>query len=72
MFKKLTEIKTPNTDKCLVFIDEQEYTMIDSQFGMPTDFFDGGSPLTWWDSPANRHNQAANLYFAEGHVETKK
>jgi len=72
MFKKLTEIKTPNTDQCLVFIDEQEYTMIDSQFGMPTDFFDDGKPFLWWDSPADRHNQAANLSFADGHAVTKK
>ncbi|HEY1490680.1 MAG TPA: H-X9-DG-CTERM domain-containing protein, partial [Verrucomicrobiae bacterium] len=23
----------------------------------------------WWDMPANRHNQGANLSFADGHVE---
>jgi len=72
MFKKLAEIKTPNPVNCLVFIDEQEYTMIDSQFGMPTDFFDGGTPFSWWDSPADRHNQASNLSFADGHVATKR
>ena len=72
MFKKLTEIRTPHTDQCLVFIDEREHTMVDSQFGMPTDFFDGGTPFTWWDSPANRHDQSANLSFADGHVITKR
>lgn len=72
MFKKLTQIRTPNTDKCLVFTDEREHTMVDSQFGMPTDYFDGGTPFTWWDSPANRHNQAADLSFADGHVITKR
>jgi prepilin-type N-terminal cleavage/methylation domain-containing protein/prepilin-type processing-associated H-X9-DG protein len=69
MFSKLTSIKAPNTDKCLVFIDEQEYTIIDSQFGMPTDFFSGGTPFWWWDQPANRHSQGGNLSFADGHVE---
>jgi len=72
MFSKLTSIKVPNTDKCLVFIDENEYTMTDSQFGMPTDFWPGWPPSTrdwWWDQPANRHNQGANLSFADGRVE---
>jgi prepilin-type N-terminal cleavage/methylation domain-containing protein/prepilin-type processing-associated H-X9-DG protein len=71
MFQKLCEIKAPNVDKCLVFIDEHEYTMVDSQFGMPTATFLGGSDFTWWDSPANRHNQAANFSFADGHAITK-
>ena len=52
---------------CLVFIDENEYTLLDSQFGMPTDYYDGTQ--TWWDMPANRHNQGANLSFADGHAE---
>lgn len=65
-FKKLLEIKDPNLATCLVFIDENEYTLLDSQFGMPTDFYGG---QTWWDLPANRHNQGANLSFADGHAE---
>jgi prepilin-type processing-associated H-X9-DG protein len=74
MFKKLCEIKGPNVDRCFVFIDEQEYTMSDSQFGMPTDFFPGEppTPFTWWDSPANRHNQGANFSFADGHAITHR
>ena len=75
MFTKLTSIKAPNTDKCLVFIDENESTMTDSQFGMPTDYWAGWPPSTrdwWWDQPANRHNQGGNLSFAEGHVEHRK
>jgi prepilin-type N-terminal cleavage/methylation domain-containing protein/prepilin-type processing-associated H-X9-DG protein len=66
-FKKLIQIKEPNPETCLVFIDENEYTLADSQFGMPTDYYDGSK--TWWDLPANRHNQGANLSFADGHVE---
>jgi prepilin-type N-terminal cleavage/methylation domain-containing protein/prepilin-type processing-associated H-X9-DG protein len=72
MFTKLTQIRNPNTDKCLVFIDEHDYTMVDSQFGMPTAAFSGGTPLTWWDMPTDRHNQAGNFSFADGHAETRK
>ena len=46
--------------------------MEDSQFGMPTDTFLGGADFTWWDSPANRHNQGANFSFADGHAITKR
>jgi len=66
-FTKLGDIRLPNVPNCMVFIDENEYTLLDSQFGMPTDFYDGST--TWWDMPANRHDQAANLSFADGHVE---
>lgn len=66
-FSKSTDIVNPNNANCLVFIDENEFTLEDSQFGMPTDFYDGSR--TWWDLPANRHDQGANLSFADGHVE---
>ena len=66
-FKKLTQIAAPNSAQCLVFIDEHEDTLLDSEFGMPTDYYDGSTK--WWDMPANRHSQGANLSFADGHVE---
>jgi len=66
-FKHYTQIRNPDLPNCLVFIDENENTMLDSQFGMPTDWYDGSQ--TWWDMPANRHEQGANLSFADGHVE---
>ncbi len=66
-FKTLTQIKAPNVANCLVFVDENEYTLLDSQFGMPTDYYDGTQ--TWWDMPANRHNRGCNFSFADGHVE---
>jgi prepilin-type N-terminal cleavage/methylation domain-containing protein/prepilin-type processing-associated H-X9-DG protein len=69
-FKKLSNIRSPDPTKCLVFIDEQEETMFDSMFGLPTDFYHPNSPAwVWWDSPSNRHGQGANLSFADGHVE---
>ena len=66
-FKKFTQIKGPTVDQCLLFIDENEKTMQDAEFGMPTAFYDGTT--TWWDMPSNRHGQGANLSFADGHVE---
>lgn len=66
-FKKLNQVQNPNVASCLVFIDEHADTMYDSLFGMPTDHYDGSK--TWWDLPANRHNQGVNLSFADGHVE---
>ena len=66
-FKKATQIKSPNISQCLVFIDENEATLLDSQFGMPTDYYNDTE--AWWDMPSNRHVQGANLSFADGHVE---
>jgi prepilin-type N-terminal cleavage/methylation domain-containing protein/prepilin-type processing-associated H-X9-DG protein len=67
-FKKLTAIRGPNVTDCMVFIDENEYTLIDAQFGMPTDAYGAGWDV-WWDMPSNRHNQGGNLSFADGHAE---
>jgi len=42
-------------------------TLIDAQFGNPV-----GMPVypqIWFDMPADRHNQGANLSFADGHAE---
>ena len=72
MFKKLTEIKNPNPVQCLVFIDEDENTIMDSLFGMPTLKFNPNGAPEWWSLPSSRHNQAANLSFVDGHVETRK
>jgi prepilin-type processing-associated H-X9-DG protein len=66
-FKKLTQVMAPNVANCLVFVDENEYTLLDSQFGMPTDYCNGTQ--TWWDLPASRHNRGCAFSFADGHVE---
>jgi prepilin-type processing-associated H-X9-DG protein/prepilin-type N-terminal cleavage/methylation domain-containing protein len=49
------------------FMDESENTIEDSNFGCPT--IGGWDDGYWWDSPTDRHSQAANLSFADGHVE---
>jgi prepilin-type processing-associated H-X9-DG protein len=73
-FKKYTQIRNPNYADCMVFVDELEDTMLDAQFGMPTDFYSSlyGYSQNWWDMPANRHSQGANLTFADGHAERFK
>jgi prepilin-type N-terminal cleavage/methylation domain-containing protein/prepilin-type processing-associated H-X9-DG protein len=67
VFRKVSQIRAPNPSECLVFIDEHADTMYDALFGMPTDHYD--ATQTWWDLPGNRHGQAGNLTFADGHVE---
>lgn len=66
-WKKFSEIVRPVPAALFVFIDEHPDTLLDSQFGNPV-----GIPVfsrIWFDMPADRHNQAGNLSFADGHVE---
>jgi prepilin-type N-terminal cleavage/methylation domain-containing protein/prepilin-type processing-associated H-X9-DG protein len=66
---KFTEARRPAPSALFVFVDENENTIADAEFGCPP----AGSPWfeqnVWWDMPANRHNQGANFSFADGHVE---
>jgi len=66
-FNKFSQINGPNPTQCLVFIDENENTMLDTHFGMPTANY--GNTNQWWDMPSNRHDQGANLSFADSHAE---
>jgi prepilin-type processing-associated H-X9-DG protein len=53
-----------------VFIDEHEDSIDDGSFLMSRPMFD---PVpVWHDLPASRHHGAANLAFADGHIELKK
>jgi prepilin-type N-terminal cleavage/methylation domain-containing protein/prepilin-type processing-associated H-X9-DG protein len=66
-WKKFTQIQRPVPSQLFVFIDENENTLYDAQFGNPA----GGPywPLMWFDMPADRHNQGGCLAFADGHAE---
>jgi len=66
-FAKSSNLRAPGPTECLVLIDENEGTMLDSHFGMPTLFYNNTE--TWWDMPADRHNRGANLALADGHVD---
>ena len=69
-WKKLTQIRHPTPGELFVFIDENEDTILDGQFGNPGNPpMPDSAPDQWWDMPANRHNQGGNLSFADGHVE---
>jgi prepilin-type processing-associated H-X9-DG protein/prepilin-type N-terminal cleavage/methylation domain-containing protein len=66
-FLKFTEITQPVPSNLFVFIDEQPDAIYDATFGY------WSAAGFWWDYwldlPADRHNQGANLSFADGHVE---
>jgi prepilin-type N-terminal cleavage/methylation domain-containing protein/prepilin-type processing-associated H-X9-DG protein len=65
-FEKLSQVTNPPPAQLLVFVDENEGTLLDDQFGYP--MINEGNDL-WWDMPSNRHNQGGNLSFADGHAE---
>lgn len=66
---KYTEVRHPAPSDLFVLIDENADTIEDAEFGNPpvnSPWFEGD---IWWDMPSDRHNQGANLSFADGHVE---
>ena len=65
-FASVSQVTNPPPAKLFAFIDENEATLYDTQFGYPMPNSDYGN---WFDMPANRHDQGANLSFADGHVE---
>lgn len=66
-YKRYSEITRPTPDRFFVFIDTHEDSILDAHFGLcqPNSFFGN----FWFDLPANRHNQGANISFADGHVD---
>ena len=64
-WKKLSAIRF--SAQAFVFIDEHPDTMLDAQFGNPVEV--PFLPRIWFDKPSDRHQQAGNLSFADGHAE---
>ena len=66
-FTKFTAITQPVPSNLFVLIDEQPDSIWDGTFG----YWSAGGFFGdyWLDLPADRHNQGANLSFADGHVE---
>jgi prepilin-type N-terminal cleavage/methylation domain-containing protein/prepilin-type processing-associated H-X9-DG protein len=64
---KFTQILQPPLSNLFVFIDTQEDDIWDATFGIfsPDSYYAD----YWLDLPADRHQQGANLSFADGHVE---
>lgn len=65
-FLKMSAITNPQPSQLFVFIDENEATIMDAQFGYSMPNY---TPDEWWDMPSNRHLQGADLSFADGHAE---
>jgi prepilin-type N-terminal cleavage/methylation domain-containing protein/prepilin-type processing-associated H-X9-DG protein len=68
-FTKYTQIMNPSPTSLITFLDVHEDEIIDTQFGIPVPAEFSWYGITWWDVPANRHNQGCNLSFADGHAE---
>jgi prepilin-type processing-associated H-X9-DG protein len=64
-FSKFSSITNPKPSQLFVFIDENENTLEDDQFGYQSPNYYYGM---WFDMPSNRHSQGADLSFADGHV----
>jgi len=65
-FVKVSSITNPPPAQLFVFLDENEGTLQDDQFGYPMINQGYGE---WWDMPSNRHDQGADFSFADGHTE---
>ncbi len=81
MPQKLSQIVRPPPTGTFVFIDEHEESIDDGLWNTPPfalavpgePGLRPGQPSLMWDNlPTDRHNQAASIAFADGHVEHHK
>ena len=67
-YGKMTSILATRVSQELVFAQEAESTLSDGCFAFYP--YDSASPInTWYNLPANRHDNGENFSFADGHVE---
>jgi prepilin-type N-terminal cleavage/methylation domain-containing protein/prepilin-type processing-associated H-X9-DG protein len=64
---KASQLVDPSPSQLFVFMNEHERTINDGALVVGSDKY--GYVNVWLDVPADRHNQGANLSFADGHVE---
>jgi prepilin-type N-terminal cleavage/methylation domain-containing protein/prepilin-type processing-associated H-X9-DG protein len=77
---KMSDIRRPSPVGTFVFIDENEDSIDDGSWNCdPSALVAPGVPVLvpgafpeWDNLPSDRHNQGANVAFAEGHVEYHK
>lgn len=71
-FTLMSEIVDPRPSQTFVFIDEREDSLNDGWFAVNMDGWNpaDASAYVMVNYPADWHNRAGNLSFADGHVET--
>jgi prepilin-type processing-associated H-X9-DG protein len=69
MPQKLSQIVRPPASGTFVFIDEHEDSIDDGLWNSNPDL---NAPPVWYNLPAARHNQAANIAYADGAVRPHK
>lgn len=72
-FLKTTDLTTPGPTKTFVLMDEHPDGINDGSLAVSMDGFEGNAAQRRWvDFPGSHHLGAANLTFADGHLETWK
>jgi prepilin-type processing-associated H-X9-DG protein/prepilin-type N-terminal cleavage/methylation domain-containing protein len=66
---KASQLVNPGPSLTFVFIDEHEMSIDDGIFGVQLPPGEGPQAPIWGPFPGDRHNNGANLSFADGHVE---
>ena len=68
-YSKMNQVQSASTK--IVFVQEAQLSLQDSVFGNYP--LISGTPInTWYNMPANYHNNGENFSFADGHVEYHK
>jgi prepilin-type N-terminal cleavage/methylation domain-containing protein/prepilin-type processing-associated H-X9-DG protein len=69
-YTRISEIIDPPPSSLFVFIDAHENAIGDAHFTLYPELLN--ATKTWIDMPSDRHDQAGNLSFADGHIERWK
>ncbi len=67
---RMPTLRNPGPSDTWVFVDEREDSINDGWFAV--DMVNQGATAQWVDIPANYHNRAASMAFADGHAQLKK